>query len=283
MPNMILRARVGWCSAAWLRPVRVCDAFALRHSTLQCCALMCAALLCCLISGWGIGRVAHAQQQQPRTGSAAALIEQWPSTDKHRGIVRYGAYVIFPENRAGNALYVQNTMLFSASHQDTLTAAYPLTGEGNVAYVLRSPTNQLSLKVRLSSKNRLVQLKQLVANFYYVVMVLDRVVYKKILRVQARGVQDLLPRVKNASLPVVGEQGIAFYHIGTYSPKTESTPPLYGFRLHFAPFDNSTVLHSAQNFQFRFAALRMHWQTPTSLQIQSKNRAVQVIPLEQFQ
>ena len=32
--------------------------------------------------------------------------EQFPSSPTHRGIAKFGAYEVFPENRPGNAVYL---------------------------------------------------------------------------------------------------------------------------------------------------------------------------------
>ncbi len=223
--------------------------------------------------------LAYTQQVQ----STGILIEQWPTGPKHRGVRHYGVYQVFPENRAENGLYVKNTLLVVAPPQQTLTAAYPFTEKGDVAYLTQSRTQARTLKIHLAENNRLAQLKQLASNVYYVVMVLDGVVYKKMLRTSSQRIEDFLPRVKRAHAPIAGEAGVVFYHINAYDAKTDDSPALYGMRLHFVAFDGSPLRHFPHTIKAPSAALNLRWTTPTKLRVQSKGRPPQTIATSSFQ
>jgi hypothetical protein len=172
--------------------------------------------------------------------ASVASAESLPTGPGHRGIVTVGNYQIFPENRPGNAVYGEGTLLLTVPGQ-IIQDVVPLPTKNKFIYLVRRADTR-TVAVRNGSNDPAPRVTEVSPGYYFVVTVLDGVAYKKLLRLTPGNLIDLLPLSKTADGITVGPKGIAFFHIGK-SDQQPDGKPVYSMGVHFASFDDGKVRH----------------------------------------
>lgn len=174
--------------------------------------------------------------------AGAGAAEQYPSGPNYRGIINFGPYALFPENRLGNSVYLDNVRVFSLPDQ-AIIDVLPLPVEGRFVYLARDAAGLLDIGVRTLEVDGAVDIEPVTEGVYHVTMVLDGVVYKKMYRIIESNLLDLLPASKTADGAVPGPGGVAFYHVATAEREEEngSERMVFGLRLHLSAGEEERV------------------------------------------
>lgn len=216
-------------------------------------------------------------------GGRAWAAEQFPSSPTHRGIAKFDPYEVFPENRPGNAVYLNDQLIFTQPDL-TIVDVLPLPADGRFTYYALDAQGQAHVGVFTQAGDGTPRIKQVTPNFYHVVVVLGGVVYKKMYRVVNKNLQDLLPDSKTADGPVAGPGGVVFYHVATAINTTQNGQTTHGFglKLHLAPYGNGRVQSLSFLITNDKASLALKWVDDTHIQVGLTDGRTQVIGLDQF-
>lgn len=216
------------------------------------------------IGGWmtgmaiGAALVAAALLPVSPWGMTAQAAQEFPGDPEHRGVVTIGDYQIFPENRSGNAVYLDNTLVFSVPGE-TLVQIIPLPQPGRFIYLTRDADGNARLGARLAKSEPEPRITAIGEAFYHAVMVMDGVVYKKLYRIQNDlSVVDLLPSSKTADGMTLGPGGVLFYHVAS-AQRTDDGNTVFGLRLHLAPQDDEPTRHLAYPILNNLPSLELDW------------------------
>lgn len=215
-------------------------------------------------------------------GSAIAA-EQFPSSPTHRGIAKFAPYEVFPENRPGNAVYLDNTLVFTQPDL-SIVSVVPLPVDGRFVYYALDSQGQGQVGVFTQTGDSKPRIQQVTPAFYHVVVVLGGVVYKKLYRVVDNNLQDLLRESKTVAGPVAGPGGVVFYHVATAINTTVDGQSQHGFglKLHLAPYGNERVRSLTYLITNDKPSLALKWQDDTHIQVGLTDGRTQVIALSQF-
>jgi len=162
----------------------------------------------------------------------AQAVDQLPSGPQNRGVIQFDQYLVFPENRPGNGVYFNNSLLL---HQDDLiiTDVSGLDVDRRFVYLARDSQGKVSLGVRISEPaDKQPRISEIGKGIYHLLLVLDGVVYKKIYRIVDNKLLDLLPISKTGDGLTLGPSGVAFYHVAASGGEANT----FGMRLHVAMF-----------------------------------------------
>lgn len=190
------------------------------------------------------------------TLASAATAETLPSGPTHRGVVTVGNFQIFPENRPGNAVYGENSLLLSLPGQ-TIQDVIGLPPKNRFIYLARQGEIR-TVAVRNGSSDPAPRVTEVSPGYYFVTTVLDGVAYKKLLCVASGRLVDQLPLSKTADGVTVGPKGILFFHIG----KSEAQPdgkPIFTIGVHFASFEDGKVRHMAESLTNALPTVAFKW------------------------
>jgi len=199
-------------------------------------------------------------------GAGAQALSTGPA---HRGIVAAGAYQIFPENRPGNGVYLDGTLLLAVPGQTILSAAQIAPG-GRFVYLARGPEGKPAVGVNVLPGDAPPRLSEPAKGYQYVTAGFEGQGYKKFFRVTEKAVTDLLPTSRTADGLTAGPQGILFYHVGatatagTAAPGTvapgEAVPAgQYGIRLHWLNVQTGAVKHLGRSIDNGRPTLKLAW------------------------
>ena len=209
---------------------------------------------------------------------------QFPTDTAHRGIVPTGPYQIFPENRPGNGVYLDNRLLLSIT-EHTITAVKPLAKEGAFVYLLQKPEGGFDLGVQLDSAEPKPRITEVARNFYHAVIVIDGVVYKKFFRVVRAGIVDLLPNSKTVDGMTVGGPGVLFYHVASMSQGDQDGRVVnqFGLKLHLALFEEERLRNLDYPIQNTLPRLKLAWRGDTDIEVHLADGRVEILSISQFQ
>ncbi len=211
--------------------------------------------------------------------------EKYPSDLQHKGVVLFEPYQVFPENRKGNAIYLNNRMVFSLP-EVAITHIMPLPQEGRFVYLTRNDDGNIDLGIHLPPTDLAPRITKVAEAHYYAVMVIDGVVYKKAYRVlQNNSLVDLLPLSKTAAGLVGGEPGVVFYHISTAQKEEQNgkTVNKFGIILHLSLFDDERLRHLDYPVYNTLPRLNISWVDKSSIQYRLADGRVEVVSISQFQ
>jgi hypothetical protein len=214
----------------------------------------------------------------------ARAAEQFPSSPNHRGLAPFDPYVVFPENRPGNAVYLNNTLVFEAGEQ-TVVDVLPLPVPGRFAYYALDTQGTGSLNVFVQPKDPKPRIEEIASGFYHVVLVLDGVVYKKLYRIVDRNILDLLPSSKTADGPVAGPAGVVFFHVATAIHDTADGQDKRGFglKMHLALYNDPHTRDLSYLITNDRPDLKLTWLDDSHIQVGLAGGETQVIAVSQFQ
>jgi hypothetical protein len=207
-----------------------------------------------------------------------------PTDPAHRGIVPFGPYQIFPENRPGNGVYLNNRLVLSVP-EHTITGVKPLVKEGRFAYVVRSRFGGTELGVYLPTAEPPPRIKPIAEGFYHAVVVIDGTVYKKLFRLVRDTIVDLLPNSKTADGMTVGAPGILFYHVSSVATEEQDGRLVnqFGLRLHLALFEEERLRHLDYPIMNTLPRLELAWNGDTGIEVRLADGRVEVLSISQFQ
>jgi len=216
--------------------------------------------------------------------AAAGAAEQFPSSPNHRGVAPFDPYLVFPENRSGNGVYLDNTLVFESKDQ-TIVDVLPLPVVGRFAYFALDAQGQGALSVFVRPKDGKARITPITTNFYQLVVALDGVVYKKIYRIIDHNILDLLPSSKTADGPVAGPAGVVFYHVATTVRDEENgqTKRGFGLKLHLALFQDERTRHLDALIPNDLPDLKITWLDEGHLQITHADGRTEELSVSQFQ
>jgi hypothetical protein len=196
-------------------------------------------------------------------GGWAGRIEAQPlgTGGTHKGVVPAGPYQIFPENRLGNGVYMDGTLLLSVPAQTILSAAQIAPG-GRFIYVARGTDGKRLIGFNTLPGDTAPRITEPAKGFQYVVSGFDGQGYKKFFRVTDTSVADLLPTSRTADGLTSGPQGILFFHVGSTAGAApgESVPPgAYGIRLHWLNVETGSVKHLGRSIFNGAPTIKLAW------------------------
>lgn len=206
--------------------------------------------------------------------------EQLPSDQYHRGVVTYGPYQIFPENRMGNSIYIENKLLLTLQGENILSVL-PLPVEGRFVYLAKNSVGKNRVGAILDKSDPNPKITRVARGFFYMLMVLDGVVYKKLYRVQNQVVVDLLPSSKTADGIALGKSGVVFFHVSAMEKLENGTR--FGMRLHFASFNGERLKSLDYNLFHSVPKLKLAWSDETQVQVTFGGGRTETISVSQFQ
>jgi len=214
-----------------------------------------------------------------------ALAEQvFPTDTNHRGLVSFGTYQVFPENRLGNGVYEGQHLVFSAPAKSVISVL-ALPKAGRFIYFAKDSRGRQELNIHVMPGDSQPTVNEMPNGFYYVSAVLDGLMVKKLYRVGADNtINDMLPFSNTADGLTQGGKGIVFYHVS--KPK-ENDPSASGdkkfpIRLHLALFEENRVRHLASSIYNSQPSLKLSWKDNQTISIVGADGKVLSIPLTQF-
>jgi hypothetical protein len=204
---------------------------------------------------------------------------------EHKGILAVGPYQIFPENRLGNGVYLKNNLLVS-SPKSTIVHILPLPQVGRFVYLAVFEDGQSEVGVRLGAGDPPPRLKKMADGIYFVVVVVQGVVYKKVYRVvQDNTIVDVLPRSKTADGMAPGNTGLLFYHVSGAETSEQDGKTIYQFsmRLHILMYEEERLRNLDYPVLNTLPRLKLSWKNDTSIQYTLADGRVEVLSTAQFQ
>ncbi|MDH4225175.1 MAG: hypothetical protein OEW12_05975 [Deltaproteobacteria bacterium] len=211
-----------------------------------------------------------------------SLAGQEMATDnQHRGLVAFGNFGLFPENRTNNAVYVNQRLILTLPGR-TIVYVLPLPQEDRFAYLAVDDKERLEVGVHMKPGDPKPVLSRVSPGFYYLVASLDGVVYKKLFHaVQKSSLVDLLRYSKTADGVTPGPKGVVFYHV---RPK-ENDPAHAGqvpLGIHLALSDEVRVRNLPYAVYDKNAVITLKWQGEDAIQVIHSDGKPEVISLSQF-
>jgi hypothetical protein len=216
-------------------------------------------------------------------GGAALAAEQFPSGPNHRGVATFDPYLVFPENRPGNGVYLDNRLVYENNDQ-TIVDVLALPAAGRFAYYALGPQGEGKLGIYVTPKDGKPRIDEITPGFFHVTVVVDGVVYKKLYRVLDHNLLDLLPNSKTADGPTPGPVGVIFYHVATAVRDTQDGQATHGFglMLHLALFQDEHTRHLDYLITNARPDLKITWLDDSSVQVTLADGRTQTISVSQF-
>jgi hypothetical protein len=196
-----------------------------------------------------------------------------------------GPFTLFPENRAGNAVYLNNRLVISLPGR-LLTYVLPLPQGGRFVYLSRDEGGQTQLGVYLPPSDPAPRVTEVKEGFYHAVMSIAGVVYKKFYRVVDNAtIVDLLPGSKTADGLVGGGPGIVFYHVASMSnlPGNGPTRQQFGMVVHLMLYEEDTPRNLNFIINNALPRLKLQWLDNTRIQYRLTDGTTDVLSISQFQ
>jgi len=216
----------------------------------------------------------------------AFSVQEYPGNPTHRGVVAYDVYEIFPENRPGNAVYLQRKLLLSLAGE-TIRHVVPLPKPGRFAYLAADAAGKTRVGVFVQAQDKVARVNEVATDFFHAVVTLDGVVYKKLFRVlDSRTVVDLLSASKTADGAVAGPRGVAFYHVSSTvdgDSIPNSNEKQFGLQLHVALYEEDQVRHYSFSILNALPQLTLAWNDAEHLTYTLADGRSEVLSLSQFQ
>ena len=217
------------------------------------------------------------------TPSQAA--RELPSDSDHRGIVSFGAFEVFPENRVNNAIYQEGRLLLTVPGQ-VIKHILPLAEEGRFAYLTQDEAGQSNIGIHMKPDDPKPKIKIIAPGIFFVVNVMEGVVYKKMYRVvQNDTIVDLLQGSKTADGAVAGKNGVMFYHVAGINRSEADGKPLTEFklRLHLLLYDDERLRHLDYPLVNTLPSLKLAWENETSITYGLADGRMETLSIAQFQ
>ena len=219
----------------------------------------------------------------PMVGTAFAA-EQFPASPDHQGVVSFAPYAVFPQNRSGNGIYLNDTLILTEPGW-TVLDVLPLPAPGRFVYLSRDAQEQRRLGVYTTTADRKARIREVTPGFYHMVTVLDGVVFKKMYRILEDKLVDLLPVSKTADGAVAGPAGVLFYHVASAVREDEngSSKSAFGLRLHLVLYDEERTRHLGYLIVNGLPKVETTWLDDTRIEIGLSDGRKQVLSVSQFQ
>ena len=208
-----------------------------------------------------------------------------PSDSDHKGIVAFGAYEVFPENRVSNGIYLERKLLVTQAGK-AITHVLPLPEDGRFLFVTRDEAGKIELGVKLKESDPTPRVNEMGNNVFYVVMVMNEVVYKKVYRVlQNNTVMDLLPGSKTADGVTTGKAGLFFYHVSSIirGGSTGNGQDEFNLRLHLMLYEEERLRHLDYPIINTLPNLKVAWADETSAKVTLADGREETLSIAQFQ
>ena len=217
------------------------------------------------------------------SGSAIAAPE-FPTDTAHRGIVSFGVYQVFPENRPGNAVYLNNRLLLSLPGA-TITTLVELPRPGRFAYLAKKTDGGTILGVSLPRSDPAAKIKKYSNSFFHATMVIDGVVYKKLYRIVQDQILDLLPNSKTADGVTPGPAGLVFYHVSSVErvERNGRSVSMFNLRLHLALFEDERLRNLDYPIPNALPRLKLAWSDDATIEVNFAEGQVEMVSVSQFQ
>ena len=228
------------------------------------------ALLACILCAFAAGM--------------AGAAEQFPSSPNHRGLAPYDPYVVFPENRPGNGIYLDNQLVFETPDL-TIVDVLPLPVQGRFAYYALNAQGGGTLGVSGKGSDAKPHITEIAPGFFHATMVLDGVVYKKMYRIIDQNILDLLPSSKTPDGAVAGPVGVVFYHVATTERIEENGQPksVFGLRLHLALYEDERTRHLNYVITNALPSVKLTWLDESRIEVGMSEGRSEVLSVAQFQ
>ena len=214
----------------------------------------------------------------------AGAVEQFPAGPNHRGVVEFEPYRVFPENRLGNAVYLDNVLVFETRDR-ILMDVQPTPVDGRFVYYARSGQGAPTLGISVKPADGTPRVENIAPGFFHVTMQLGGVWYKKLYRIVDHKILDLLSASKTADGATAGPGGVVFFHVASAIRAGEEgqTEDGFGLRLHLAlPNDerprhlNFLVVNTRPSISFK-------WLDESRIEVGLSEGRTQIISVSQFQ
>ena len=185
--------------------------------------------------------------------------EQFSAGPNNRGVLSVGAYQVFPENRPSNGVYLRNRLVFT-DPGFAIVDILPVSTTGRFVYLALDDAGNAVLKAYTRGADRLIRITEISPGFFQVLMFLKGLSYKKLYRIKDQKIVDALPSSRTADGPVVGPEGIVFYHIASIDRREETTEgPTFVFRLHLVQFNEDRTRHLSHAITNKRPRVRLRW------------------------
>ena len=163
-------------------------------------------------------------------------VESYLRDSAHRGVIDLSPYQIFPENRMGNGIYLENKLLDSHSQRVILKIVNIKSTESHV-YLFRDQNGVLGLNIVKAEADRDARFWQIDPEFYQYSNNITGL--KRIFRIFQNNIQPILPYLRTGSGVTSAATHVIFYHIADSkevirlnASGQEIKTRLYTFRLH---------------------------------------------------
>ncbi|MBI3992623.1 MAG: hypothetical protein HY342_05075 [Candidatus Lambdaproteobacteria bacterium] len=221
----------------------------------------------------------------PAAPRAAQAAQELSTDAQHQGLIAFGDFQIFPQNRRGNGVYANNRLIFNLP-EETVVYVQPLPQPGRMVYLAKNEQGQARLGVVLGARDPEPRVTRLGARYFHAVMVVDGVVYKKVYFVTAEDtVVDLLPSSKTADGLTLGPGGLLFYHVAAANHEEQDGKPVSTFdlRVHLVPPDGEQARHLGYPILNSLPRLDMEWIDANRIRYRLSDGREGALSVSQFQ
>ena len=161
-------------------------------------------------------------------------VEIQPRDSLHSGVVKEGDFTIFPQNRLGNGLYRNGTLMASEEDQQII-GSQPILGIESIVYLFRDVNGQEGLGLVNGINEGTGRLKKVGEEFYEFSNY--EIGYQRIFRILQGKVFPVLEKLRTASGVTLSNTHAVFYHITESSNSSDNLTNSndgwnYKFRLH---------------------------------------------------
>ncbi|MBG56151.1 MAG: hypothetical protein CL935_03355 [Deltaproteobacteria bacterium] len=214
----------------------------------------------------------------------ARAVEIFSRDSEHRGVVEFAPYLIYPENRIGNGIYLEKKLL--GSHpQRVIINIVNVNGTDNHIYLYRGFKGVLGLDIVKNNTGEDVRFWQIDPEFYQYSNRTSGT--RRVFRIFKDRIIPLLPNLRTGSGVTTSKTHAVFYHISNSKNVTsvnqngqETTNRIYTFRLHVIKRDLEGLV-SLYNIPIKDAnyLLKLDWENKHSVSYKLSNSKKYTIDL----
>ncbi len=214
-------------------------------------------------------------------------VEIFSRDSDHKGVVEIEPYHIYPENRVGNAIYLEKKLLDSHP-QRVIINIVKVNDTENYVYLYRSLTGGFGLDIVKNNTEDDVRFWQVDPEFYQYSNRTSGT--RRVFRIFKDRIIPLLPNLRTGSGITASKTHAVFYHISNSKNVTsvnengqEITNRIYTFRLHVIKRDLEGLV-SLYDLPIKDAnyLLKLDWENKHSVSYKLSDRKKYTIDLRKY-
>ena len=216
-----------------------------------------------------------------------SAVKTFPRDSEHRGIVDLSPYQIYPENRMGNAIYLEKKLLDSHPQRVILNIT-SIKNTKSYVYLFRSQKGVLGLDIVKNDADGDARFWRIDPEFYQYTN--RDFGIQRVFRIFQNKVVPLLAHLRTGGGVATSTNHAIFYHITdskditrTNSSGQQFTQKVYNFRLHLIN-RNFEKIQSLLNLQVQDISysLKLKWVNEYSISYKLSNGKIETVDLRKY-